>query len=65
MKRKLLFIVFLFNILVTCSYILLKYAGYVKISKIEFSLLLIYDIISLVIFGELLHDEEKKINQKD
>jgi len=65
MKRKLLFIVFIINVLVTSAYIILKYVGNIYVSRVELSLLLIYDIITFIIFGELLYDEDKKIDKKD
>ncbi len=65
MKRKLLFIVFIINLLVTSGYILFNYIVDRNISRVELSLLLIYDIISLIIFGELLYDEDKKLDKKD
>jgi hypothetical protein len=65
MKIKLLTFVFVLNLLVTIAYIILKYLGYVFISRYDFTLLLIYDIITLVIFGELLQDEDKKRNIKE
>lgn len=64
MKIKLLTFVFVLNLLITSIYIILKYLGYVFISRYDFTLLLIYDIISLVIFGELLQDEDRK-NKKE
>jgi hypothetical protein len=65
MKRKLLFIVFIINLLVTSGYILFNYIVDRNISRVELSLLLIYDIITLIIFGELLYDEDKKLDKKD
>jgi hypothetical protein len=65
MKRKLLFIVFIINVLVTSAYIILKYVGNIYVSRVELSLLLIYDIITFIIFGELLYDEDKKLDKKD
>jgi len=65
MKIKILTFVFVVNLLVTCIYIVLKYLGYVFISRYDLTLLLIYDIITLIIFGELLYDEDKKIDKKD
>lgn len=65
MKRKLLFIVFIINVLVTSAYIILKYVGNIYVSKVELTLLLIYDIITFIIFGELLYDEDKKLDKKD
>lgn len=65
MKIKLLTFVFVVNLLVTCIYIVLKYLGYVFISRYDLTLLLMYDLITLVIFGELLQDEDKKRNKKE
>jgi hypothetical protein len=65
MKRKLLFIVFIINVLVTSAYIILKYVGNIYVSRVELSLLLIYDIITFIIFGELLYDEDKKLDKKE
>jgi hypothetical protein len=65
MKRRLLYIVFIINLLVTSAYIIFKYVGYVSVSRVELSLLLIYDIISLIIFGELLYDDDKKKHKQE
>ena len=65
MKRRLLYIVFIINLLVTSGYILFNYIVDRNISRVELSLLLIYDIITLIIFGELLYDEDKKLDKKE
>jgi hypothetical protein len=65
MKKIILVIVFIFNLLTTSAYIILKYLGYAIITKADFTLLLIYDIITLVIFGELLQEEDKNRKEKD
>jgi hypothetical protein len=51
--------------LVTSGYIIFNYIVDRNISRVELSLLLIYDIITLIIFGELLYDEDKKLDKKD
>ncbi len=51
--------------MVTSAYIIFKYVGYVSVSRVELSLLLIYDIISLIIFGELLYDDDKKKHKQE
>jgi hypothetical protein len=65
MKIKILTFVFVVNLLVTCIYIVLKYLGYVFISRYDLTLLLIYDIITLIIFGELLYDDDKKKHKQE
>jgi len=65
MKIKILTFVFVLNLLITSIYIILKYLGYVFISRYDFTLLLIYDLITLVIFGELLQDEDKKKHKQE
>jgi len=58
-KRNILIFVFIINLLITSTYIIFKYIGYVHVSKVDFTLLLMYDIISFIILGELIEEKNK------
>jgi hypothetical protein len=63
MKRNIIILIFIINLLTTSIYITLHLLHIEVIEKLDFTLLIIYDVVSLVLFAELLH--EKDNNKKN
>jgi hypothetical protein len=55
-----LYVLFVFNMSLTSIYFILDLLGKRNMNKLDFTFLLLYCVISMVIFGELLHEEKKK-----
>jgi hypothetical protein len=60
MKNKILISVFIINLLFTSIYILLDLLKIDILSKLDFSLIIIYDVVSLIILSEIVISKEKK-----
>lgn len=62
-KRKVkvfvLSLLFVFNMILTSTYFLLDLLDKRNMDKLEFTFLLLYCVISMVVFGELLQEEKK------
>ncbi len=55
-----LYVVFTFNMCLTSVYFILDLLGKRNMNKLDFTFLLVYCVISMVVFGELLQEEKKK-----
>lgn len=60
MKHIILIALFMINLILTSIYMLLHFLKIDILSKLDFTLLLIYDIVSLIILSEILLKNEKK-----
>lgn len=60
MKNIILIALFMINLILTSIYMLLHLLKIDILSKLDFTLILIYDIVSLIILSEIVLD--KKIN---
>jgi hypothetical protein len=60
MKNRILILVFIINLLFTSIYILLDLLKIDILSKLDFSLIIIYDVVSLIILSEIVISKEKK-----
>ena len=64
MKRNIIILIFIINLLATSIYITLHLLHIEVIEKLDFTLLIIYDVVSLVIFSEFLNEKYNKPNNK-
>ena len=64
MKRNIIILIFIINLLATSIYITLHLLHIEVIEKLDFTLLIIYDVVSLVLFAELLQDKNNKQNNR-
>ncbi len=60
MKHIILIAFFMINLILTSIYMVLHFLKIDILSKLDFTLILIYDIVSLIILSELLLKNEKK-----
>lgn len=60
MKKIVLYVVFIINMILTSTYIIFDLLSIRILDKLDFTFLIIYDVICLIIFGELLKGEDKK-----
>jgi hypothetical protein len=60
MKHIILIALFMINLILTSIYMLLHFLKIDILSKLDFTLILIYDIVSLIILSEILLNNEKK-----
>jgi len=60
MKNKILISVFIINLLFTSIYILLDLLKIDILSKLDFTFIIIYDVVSLIILSEIVISKEKK-----
>ncbi len=60
MKNKILISVFIINLILTSIYMILHLVKIDILSKLDFTLILIYDIVSLVILSEIVLDNKKQ-----
>lgn len=66
MRLKLLYIGFVFNIIITGIYMVLDLINIKILNKLDFTLLLVYDIVTLVILTEFAFKEKnRKIGNSD
>ena len=60
MKHIILIALFMINLILTSIYMLLHLLKIDILSKLDFTLILIYDIVSLIILSEIVLTNEKK-----
>jgi hypothetical protein len=60
MKHIILIALFMINLILTSIYMILHFLKIDILSKLDFTLILIYDIVSLIILSEILLKNEKK-----
>ena len=60
MKKAVLYVVFICNMIITSTYILFDLLSIRIMNKLDFTFLIIYDVICFIIFGELLKGQDKK-----
>lgn len=61
--RIVLCIIYILNLLINSAYCIYDYLGKKQIDKLDFSLLLLFQILSFVIFAELFHRKEKTLKK--
>jgi hypothetical protein len=60
-KEKILYYLFVCNVAITSIYLLFSFFGEIKISDTNFTILLIYAILTTIIFSEIVLKNKSKI----
>lgn len=59
LKIAILYIVYIINLIINTAYCIYDLTGRRAFGKLEFMLIILFQLLSFVIFAELLHDKEK------